>query len=212
MDFSGPRQEGVLTAWDDVRAFGYIAPASGGERVFAHIRAWPREAARPKLGDVLTFELELAPDGRTRARAVRRPFEVTHRARSGLPAGAEGYFVLLGFVALYVVVGSYWPVSPLIGLLYVVASAATFGVYAFDKTAARAGGWRTRESTLHLLAAVGGWPGAIVAQRLLHHKNRKASFQAVFRATVVVNIAAFLLLSAPVTVVLSDPVRLLSPG
>lgn len=210
MDSSGPRQEGVLTAWDDVRGFGYIAPASGGERVFAHIRAWPREAARPKLGDVLTFELELAPDGRTRARAVHRPFEVTHRA--GVLGGAEAYFVPLGFVALYFVVGSYWPVSPLIGLLYVVASAATFSVYAFDKTAARAGGWRTKESTLHLLAVIGGWPGAILAQRLLHHKNRKASFQAVFRATVVVNIAAFLLLSAPVTVLLSDPVRLLSPG
>lgn len=140
---------------------------------------------------------------------MRRPFEVTHRARSGVRAGAEGYFVLLGFVALFFVVGSYWPVSPWIAALYVVASGVTFGVYAFDKTAARAGGWRTKESTLHLLAVIGGWPGAIVAQRLLHHKNRKASFQVVFWVTVVVNIAAFLLLSA--TLLLSDPVGLLSP-
>jgi uncharacterized membrane protein YsdA (DUF1294 family)/cold shock CspA family protein len=203
MDFSAARQEGILASWDDVRGFGYIAPSSGGERVFAHVHAWPREAARPKLGDVLTFEVELAPDGRTRARSVRRPFEVARRANSGAWAGAEAYFVLLGFVAFYFVVGTYWPVSPWIAALYAVASVGTFLVYARDKTSARVGRWRTRESTLHWLAVIGGWPGAILAQRLLHHKNRKASFQGVFWGTVAVNSAAFLLFSAPATALIS---------
>lgn len=204
MDVRAARQEGVLDSWDDARGFGYIAPASGGEPVFAHIRAWPREAARPKPGDVLTFEVELAPDGRTRAISVLRPFEVRRRTNAGPSSGSEAYFVLLGFAALYVVVGTYWPVSPWIGVLYAVSSAVTFLVYARDKAAARAGRWRTKESTLHLLAVIGGWPGAIAAQRLLHHKNRKTSFQGVFWATVVVNVAAFLPFSAGATVLLSD--------
>ncbi len=203
MEFSEARREGVLASWEDVRGFGYIAPSSGGERVFAHIHAWPREAARPRLGDVLTFEVELASDGRTRARSVRRPFGVTGRANSGAWAGAEAYFVFLGFVAFYFVVGTYWPVSPWIGALYAVASLITFLVYARDKAAARAGRWRIQESTLHLLAVIGGWPGAILAQRLLHHKNRKTSFQSVFWATVAVNSTAFLLLSASATGLLS---------
>jgi uncharacterized membrane protein YsdA (DUF1294 family) len=45
-----------------------------------------------------------------------------------------------------------------------------------------------------MLGLIGGWPGAIVAQQLLRHKTSKASFRLAFWATVVLNIAAFLLL------------------
>jgi len=74
-------------------------------------------------------------------------------------------------------------------VLYMAASAASVVVYAVDKSAARHGRWRARESTLHLLAVIGGWPGALVAQRLFRHKSRKPSFQAAFILTVVVNCA-----------------------
>ena len=77
-------------------------------------------------------------------------------------------------------------------LLNLAASVASIVVYALDKSAARHGRWRTSESTLHLLALIGGWPGALVAQRLFRHKSRKPSFQAVFVLTVVLN-CAFLL-------------------
>ena len=56
----------------------------------------------------------------------------------------------------------------------------TLGSYAWDKHQARRGGRRLRESHLHLMALAGGWPGAFVAQRLFHHKTRKASFQRTF--------------------------------
>jgi uncharacterized membrane protein YsdA (DUF1294 family) len=36
---------------------------------------------------------------------------------------------------------------------------------------------------LHALAPLGGWPGALLAQRLFHHKTLKMSFQLVFRLT-----------------------------
>ena len=45
-----------------------------------------------------------------------------------------------------------------------------------DKTAARKGRRRTPERTLHLLEFVGGWPGAIIAMFLFHHKIRKPSY------------------------------------
>ncbi|MGD9578618.1 MAG: DUF1294 domain-containing protein, partial [Syntrophorhabdus sp.] len=35
-----------------------------------------------------------------------------------------------------------------------------------DKSAARNERWRTQESRLHLFALIGGWPGALVAQKL----------------------------------------------
>jgi uncharacterized membrane protein YsdA (DUF1294 family) len=40
---------------------------------------------------------------------------------------------------------------------------------------------------LHLFALAGGWPGALIAQRLLRHKTKKQSFQVVFWATVALN-------------------------
>ena len=53
---------------------------------------------------------------------------------------------------------------------------ATFVLYAVDKRAARAGEMRVRERTLHLLALLGGFAGAIAGQWLLRHKRRHATF------------------------------------
>lgn len=80
---------------------------------------------------------------------------------------------------------------------YAAASVVTFIAYALDKSAAKRGGWRTRESSLHALALVGGWPGALLAQQFLRHKSTKAEFRAVFWLTVVLNVAGLVWLSSP---------------
>lgn len=73
--------------------------------------------------------------------------------------------------------------------MYLTLSLLTFIAYAIDKSAAKRNKWRTKESTLHLLALMGGWPGALFAQNLLRHKSVKASFRNVFWITVVANLA-----------------------
>jgi uncharacterized membrane protein YsdA (DUF1294 family) len=88
--------------------------------------------------------------------------------------------------------------------------AATYGVlslvalvlYRADKRAAQDGEWRTRESTLHLVALLGGWPGALAGRRLFRHKTRKQPFVTVLWLTVATNCAGalVLLLSAPYAV------------
>ena len=93
------------------------------------------------------------------------------------------------------VVNGTLPVVVLFG--YVVLSLITFVAYAFDKSAAQRGAWRTSESTLHLMSLLGGWPGALVAQESLRHKSRKESFRAAFWVTVVVNVVAFGWLHTP---------------
>ena len=59
---------------------------------------------------------------------------------------------------------------------------STFAYFAYrsDKRRAEAGEWRIPESTLHLVALIGGWPGAFLAQRKFRHKTSKNSFQFVF--------------------------------
>src|SRR4051794_39666473 len=54
-------------------------------------------------------------------------------------------------------------------ILYVAASVAAVVAYRVDKSAAQSGGWRVAESTLHMLALIGGWPGALIAQKVFHH-------------------------------------------
>lgn len=83
--------------------------------------------------------------------------------------------------------------------LYLLLSAVTLLVYALDKSAARRRQWRIPENLLHLLALLGGWPGALVAQRLLRHKTQKTSFRAVFWMTITANCAvlAWLLFGSP---------------
>ena len=73
-------------------------------------------------------------------------------------------------------------------IFYAIASVVTFSVYAIDKSAARQNRWRITENTLHLLSLIGGWPGALIAQRTLRHKNRKLSFQLVYWITVSFNL------------------------
>jgi len=70
---------------------------------------------------------------------------------------------------------------------YAALSAISFVAYGADKLAAKHGRWRTPETTLHLLALAGGWPGALAAQRVFRHKMSKQPFRSIFRCTVAVN-------------------------
>ncbi|WP_041675592.1 DUF1294 domain-containing protein [Ramlibacter tataouinensis] len=68
----------------------------------------------------------------------------------------------------------------------------TFFAYWQDKFAAEKGRWRIKEDTLHLWSLAGGWPGAWIAQQVLRHKSRKASFLAMYWTTVVLHWAGVL--------------------
>jgi uncharacterized membrane protein YsdA (DUF1294 family) len=62
-----------------------------------------------------------------------------------------------------------------------------FFSYRSDKRRAEAGAWRIPETSLHLTALLGGWPGAFLAQRMFRHKVSKVSFQVTFWAVVLLH-------------------------
>ncbi|MBA4381134.1 MAG: cold-shock protein [Sideroxydans sp.] len=65
--------EGKLARWNDDRGFGFILPTNGGQEIFAHISAFPASGERPKLGELVLFEIEIDQSGKKRAMAISYP-------------------------------------------------------------------------------------------------------------------------------------------
>jgi uncharacterized membrane protein YsdA (DUF1294 family)/cold shock CspA family protein len=191
------RYQGKITEWKDDQGFGFITPNGGGQRVFLHIKSFSNRQQRPVGNELVSYELTRDAKGRPQAGSVAL---VGKRVPSAEQAGPGKAALMLPAAFLALVFGSalsgQLPIE--VAGLYLAASVAAFLAYALDKSAARSGQWRTRESTLHLIGLAGGWPGALAAQRLLRHKSRKQSFQIVFWATVMLNCCALAwLFSAP---------------
>lgn len=182
------RQQGRLTTWKDDKGFGFITP-NAGEPVFVHISSFANRQRRPVGNELLTFELMTDAKGRRQAADVAfvgdKPVAPSGPSRSCIPPLFALCF--LGFVGVSVLAGRL-PIAVL--ALYIVASLIAFAAYAIDKSAAQQNEWRTQESTLHLFALLGGWPGALAAQRLLRHKSAKTSFLVTFWFTVLLNCGA----------------------
>ena len=78
---------------------------------------------------------------------------------------------------------------------YLIAiNTATLALYGYDKAVAGSGGRRVPEIVLHGAELLGGTPAAFVAQRLLHHKSRKGSYQMRFWLIVAMQAAAVLVI------------------
>ena len=186
------RHKGKITNWNAERGFGFVTPAGGGERVFLHITAISDRRRPPAEGDMVTYNLAFDEKKRPRAASVRRsaPIRPKSQARSTSTSSSVPLVVASLFV-LFVIAATLAGRLPLAVIAaYGVVSILTFLVYWFDKSAARHGQWRTKESSLLLLGLAGGWPGAVVAQRVLRHKSRKQQFQVAFWGTVVMNCVA----------------------
>ena len=62
--------------------------------------------------------------------------------------------------------------SGMILLLVSLMNVLSYWLYAQDKEAAQLGNRRIPENTLHLVAFLGGWPAAWLAQQKLRHKTQ----------------------------------------
>ncbi len=67
------RNHGNLIKWNDDRGFGFIAPAQGHDEIFVHISAFPRDGTRPRVGELISFEIEGGSGGKKRAVRILRP-------------------------------------------------------------------------------------------------------------------------------------------
>lgn len=74
-----------------------------------------------------------------------------------------------------------------LGIVFVM-SVTSFIAYGLDKRRAVNGSRRVPEQTLHVMAFLGGWPGALLGQRLFRHKTKKTSFLIVFWLVIVLHV------------------------
>ena len=73
-------------------------------------------------------------------------------------------------------------------IVVAMMSLVCFIAYGLDKRQAVNGGRRVSERTLHLLAFLGGWPGALLGQRHFRHKTQKVMFRIVFWMVVALHV------------------------
>lgn len=85
-------------------------------------------------------------------------------------------------------------------LIYALLSALTFTIYWQDKRAAINGDLRTPESTLQTFSLLGGWPGGLMAQLVLHHKSSKKSFLLTYWLMVLLNITGLFMITSPTSI------------
>ncbi|MCL1051825.1 cold shock and DUF1294 domain-containing protein [Shewanella abyssi] len=187
-------QQGVLTRWNDAKGFGFITQAGSHSDVFVHISSFSSAAHRPKNGDIISFSYAknskdrpqaskaeiIGVDARTKTKPRSRTAKLT-------PVSLFAIAAIIAAIVLY-----QFALLPLAALIYLLGiSSVTFIAYALDKRAAKLQRWRIKESNLHLLSLLGGWPGALIAQQLLRHKSAKTSFKVLLWITILLNIGAY---------------------
>ena len=178
-------KQGKIARWEDEKGFGFIDPASGGKQIFVHIKAFPRGMRRPEIGAGVSYVESNDAMGRSRAEDVRLLDE-----KFAFGPSSKAFVLSASFLLVLAAIASRGILPLHFFLLHVGMSIITFLVYAMDKSSARKDGQRTPENMLHMLALLGGWPGALYAQQLLRHKSVKQPFRSIFWLTVALNIMA----------------------
>ncbi|WKJ89960.1 cold shock and DUF1294 domain-containing protein [Methylomonas montana] len=198
--------EGIIKSWKEDKGFGFIQPNGGGKDVFIHIRDLKHKNYRPQQGDGICYRVIQDQNGKTRAYdAFIKGIEISHFTKKNLrpnkPLQKSNPQYQLGILPIFVIATIPFACSIFIifrdrnlfpFFSYVLLSLSIFLIYAIDKTKAHKNKWRIPENTLHFFELLGGWPGALIAQRIMRHKNKKPSFQKVFWIIVTTHITAWI--------------------
>jgi uncharacterized membrane protein YsdA (DUF1294 family)/cold shock CspA family protein len=163
-----------MVEWSEAKGHGFISFEK--HRIFVHQRDFSARHKRTEVGDVVDFVLGRDDKGRLCAQKVEHH-------NGGGRIRFWHLLILLPFVA-----GpgyALWQAGGRANASLVFGCAAGMSVisyllYWLDKLRARHGQWRVSASTLHLVALLGGWPGAFLAQRNFRRKSLGLRFQLLF--------------------------------
>jgi uncharacterized membrane protein YsdA (DUF1294 family)/cold shock CspA family protein len=194
-------RSGKLTKWKDDRGFGFIKPVDGSQEIFLHISELKDATRRPQENDTIYYHSVVDSDGKVRAcnafilgarnKSISPSVSLSGNAKPNTTTTLNFLIfevLLLSILPLLGAIHFTWTTrNPLPLILYSAMSLVTYTLYADDKSRAKRKDWRIPEQTLHLCELAGGWLGGFIAQRILHHKSQKKSYQAMFWAIVIIH-------------------------
>ena len=187
--------KGKLIKWKDDQGFGFIQSTEGSQEIYIHILEIKDATRRPKVGDTIYYYVTgeggkinaysafiLGARSKTVVNRVNNKSTSDNSKQYPLPILEVlllSILPLVGSIHFFSITNNILPL-----ILYPSISLLTYFSYANDKSCAKRGDRRIPEKTLHFLELACGWPGGFIAQRLLHHKSSKRSYQAEFWAIV----------------------------
>lgn len=197
---------GHVSHWDAAKGLGFVQPEAGGERLLlrrADLRGRLQARGQPRLHERVRFHAAqgMAREVFTLEAPAPAPAPPPGAAPAPAPSpaalGSARLLLIPAFALLLAAVHTLWPLPRALTLVYGALSTALFIVYGMDKWAARKGQARVAEASLHLIALLGGWPGALLGQQVFRHKTRKSAFLRWTWAMVALNLLAFVALFTP---------------
>lgn len=201
------RDQGRLVEWFDDQGYGFIQPSDPAkDRVFLHIKDFAKPGPRPIVGCALDYLVILDERGRYRAQQVMYLKAVQAKSlqakfKPSKPQQTQKLqpmqIACVAYILLLVALTLGGLLSGLVLLLVSLMNALSYWLYAQDKEAAQLGNRRIPENTLHLVAFLGGWPAAWLAQQKLRHKTQKQPFRQIYFCTIGFNIILILWLISP---------------
>lgn len=207
------RDQGRLVEWFDDKGYGFIQPNDGlKERVFLHIKDFAQKGPRPIVGCALEYVVQLDGQGRYKAKQVtylkatqtvhaktNRTSQNTLNAQKA-PSLQPMQIICIVYIVALAILSISGLLNGMILLFVSIINVMTYWFYAQDKEAAQINQRRVPENTLHILAFLGGWPAAWLAQQRLRHKTQKQPFRNIYFCTIVFNILLILWLISPLNV------------
>ncbi|MBB5203905.1 uncharacterized membrane protein YsdA (DUF1294 family)/cold shock CspA family protein [Inhella inkyongensis] len=208
---AAPQERGRVSQWDAAKGLGFVQPEAGGPRLLLRRvdLAGRLRFTAPALNEPVRFT-RAGPREAPRATQVHTlrppPVERVPRsptARSGSPEqqsrqlSSQRLLIIPVFALLLGAIHLAWPLAKPVPMLYSALSMALFVVYGLDKWAAKRGTARVAETSLHLIALMGGWPGALLGQHIFRHKTAKPSFLRWTWAMVALNLLLLVGLCTP---------------
>ena len=199
------RDQGRLVEWFDDKGYGFIQPNDSSKaRVFLHIKSFAKAGPRPIVGCALDYRVGL-DSGRYRAEDVKylkaKDSAVKHTQAKVITAPRQKLkpmqMLCIAYIVLLAILLMLGMLSGILLLGISLMNALSYWLYAQDKEAAQLGNRRVPENTLHLVAFLGGWPAAWLAQEKLRHKTQKQPFRQIYFCTIAFNIILILWLISP---------------
>ena len=205
------RDQGRLVEWFDDKGYGFIQPHDQKQaKVFLHVKDFAQRGPRPIVGCALEYVVVLDGQKGYRAKEVKylKAKDIgkvqQHKTNSKSvknkhqPAKLKPMQMICVVYIIALSILSFTHMLPAFSLLFIILmNVLSYWLYAQDKEAAQQHLRRVPEQVLHIVAFLGGWPAAWLAQQKLHHKTQKQPFKKVYNITIVLNIILIFWIISP---------------